>query len=60
MDFQKVILAFQPATLLKRDSNTLFSCEYCEILRKTNFEEHQRTAASALSESVFKELWHKP
>ena len=56
MDFQKVILAFQPATLLKRDSNTLFSCEYCEILRKTNFEEHQRTAASALSESVFKEL----
>ena len=54
------LLAFQPATLLKRDSKTLFSCEYCEILRNTNFEEHQRTAASAFSESVFKELWHKP
>ena len=30
---------------LKSDSNTgIFSCEYCEILKKANFEEHLRTA----------------
>ena len=29
-----------------RDSNKGFSCEYCEILKNTNFEEHMRTAAS--------------
>ena len=33
--------SFSPATLIKRGSNTeVFSCEYCEILKNTYFEEH--------------------
>ena len=39
---------FKPLILLKRDSNTLFSCEICEIFRNSYFEEHLRTTASAL------------
>ena len=35
--------ALRPAAVLKRDSTT---CEYCEILKNTFFEEHQRTAIS--------------
>ena len=35
-----------PVTLLKRDSNTVFPCEYCKIFKKTYFEEHLGTAAS--------------
>ena len=36
----------RPATLLKKDSNTDFSCKYWEISKKTYFEEHLRTLAS--------------
>ena len=32
--------------LLKRNSTTVFSCEYCEIFKNTYFEEHLRTTAS--------------
>ena len=43
-----------PATLLKRDSKQVFSCQYCEIFKKTYFEEHLRTAASIIfSQDVF-------
>ena len=43
-----------PAILLKRDSKQLFSCQYCETLKKTYFEEHLRTAASIIfSQDVF-------
>ena len=34
---------------LKTDSNTVvFSCESCETFKNTYFEEHRRTAASAI------------
>ena len=36
--------SFRPATLLKRDSTQVFSCEYCEIFKNTYFEEHPRTS----------------
>ena len=38
--------AVRAATLLKSGSNTMFSCEYCEIIRNTYFVQHLRTAAS--------------
>ena len=34
------------ATLLKKTSTQVFSCEYCEIFKGTYFEKHLRTAAS--------------
>ena len=37
--------AFRSVILLKRDTN-LFSCEYCETFKNTNFEEYLRTTAS--------------
>ena len=44
----------QHATRLKRDSKQVFSCQYCEIFKKTYFEEHLRTAASLIfSQDVF-------
>ena len=30
----------RPATLLKRESNTVVFCEYCEIFKKASFIEH--------------------
>ena len=36
----------QLKALLKRGSNTVFSCEYCKICKNNYFEEHARTAAS--------------
>ena len=46
--FNKVagLQASRPTTLLKKDSNTVFSCEYCEIFKSTCFEEHLPPAAS--------------
>ena len=42
------------ATLLKRESKQMFSCQYCEIFKKTYFEEHLRTAGSVIfSQDVF-------
>ena len=38
--------AFRPGTFLKRDSNTVFSCEIREIYKNTYFEEQLRTTAS--------------
>ena len=32
--------------LLKRGSNTVFSCEYCKISKNIYFEEHPRMAVS--------------
>ena len=40
------LLALTPATLLKRDSNTGVSNEYCEIFKNLYFEEPLPTAAS--------------
>ena len=37
---------FRPATLLKRDYNTVFSCEISEIFKNTFFEEYLRTTGS--------------
>ena len=42
MNFQ----AFGPAALLKRGSNTVFSCEYWEIFKNNHFEEHLQTVSS--------------
>ena len=38
--------AFETATLLKRNSNTGFSCQVCEILKNTYLEEHLHKTAS--------------
>ena len=40
------VKGLRPATLLKRDSNTGASCQYCEIFKNTYFEEHLRMTAS--------------
>ena len=45
-------VAKMSATLLKRDSTQLFSCENCEILKNTYFEEYLRTTASIISAPV--------
>ena len=37
--------ALSPATLLKRDSTQVFSCEICEIFKNTYFKEHLRMTA---------------
>ena len=42
------LLAFRPATLLKKTPIQVFSCEYCEIFQNTYFEKHLRTAAFLL------------
>ena len=44
---------FKPATLLKRDINTVFSCEYYESLKNTYLEEHLWMAASANTLSLY-------
>ena len=41
---ESFLIKLQPATLLKRDSNTVASCECYEIF-KNNFEEHLQTVA---------------
>ena len=43
--FLTKLQTWRSVTLLKRDSNTGVSCEYCEIRKNTYFEEHMRTAA---------------
>ena len=40
------VKGLRPATLLKRDSNTGVSCQYCEIFKNTYFEELLRMTAS--------------
>ena len=37
---------FSKVTSLEKDSNTVFSCEICEIFKSTYFEEHLLTVAS--------------
>ena len=37
--------AFTPATLLKRDTNLVFSCKICEIFKNTYFGEHLQESA---------------
>ena len=37
---------FRPATLLKRDPNTVFSCKYWTIFKNIDFEKHLSMAAS--------------
>ena len=39
--FNKVA-GLRPANFLKRESNTVFFCEICEIFKNTYFEEHLR------------------
>ena len=39
---------WEPATLLKRDTNKGVSCEICEIFNKTYFKEHQRLLLSMI------------
>ena len=55
--FDKVtgLQVLRPATLLKRDSNTL-PCEICEIFKNTYFEEHLRMAASGINITFGKSL----
>ena len=45
--------AFRSVTLLKRDSNTGVSCEYCEIFRQTYFEDNLPTAACVVINKTF-------
>ena len=40
------VQTLRPATLFKKTPTQVFSCEICEILMSTYFEEHLRTAAS--------------
>ena len=40
------MLESRPATLLKRDPNTVFSREYSEIFKNNYFVKHLRTTAS--------------
>ena len=49
------------ATLLKNTPTQLFSCEYCEIVKNTYFEEHLRTTASFILVSLLSTLnkFHK-
>ena len=44
--------AFRPATLLKRDSNTDVSCEYCEMFKNIYFEGYMQTTASEKCEEA--------
>ena len=45
--------AFRSATLLKRDSNTDVSCEYCENFKNSFFhEKSQKLKTKMLSESL--------
>ena len=44
----RVLSTCVPATLLKRESKHVFSCQYCKIFKKTQFEEHLQTAASII------------
>ena len=39
--------AVRTCNFIKKDSNTGFYCEYCELFKNTYFQEHLRTAASA-------------
>ena len=43
---------FRPATLLKRDSHTGFSCKYCETFINSNFEKQQQTTGSECTTHV--------
>ena len=52
--FLRKLKPFRSATLLKRDSTTSVSCDYCEIFKTTYFEEHLRTAASVYSNDLLK------
>ena len=45
--------AFRPATLLKRDSTQVFSCEYSENSKNTFFKEHLRWLLLTKKNSVF-------
>ena len=38
--FNNLADVLRPATLLKRDCNTIFSCKYCEIFKNNFFEEN--------------------
>ena len=38
--FNNLADALRPATLLKRDCNTIFACKYCEIFKNNFFEEN--------------------
>ena len=44
--FNKAFLIIRPATLLKRNSNAVVYCEYCEIFKNTYFKEHLQKPAS--------------
>ena len=46
--------AFRCETLLKEALTQVFSCDYCEIFKVTNVEEHLRTAAFVYSNDLLK------
>ena len=50
MFYKKAVLKnfaiFTGKDLLKKKIQDKFSCEYCEMFKNTNFEEHLRMAAS--------------
>ena len=50
--FLKKLQVWRPATLLKRGSNTVVSCEICEIFKGTYFEGHIRTTASGCTKLI--------
>ena len=48
------LLVLTTATLLKRDSNTSFSCEFCQLFKNTHFVEDLWTAGSETPARLFK------
>ena len=53
--------AFRPATLLKRDSNTVVSCEYCKVFINNFISRTPLVAASVISViSVYLTLYPNP
>ena len=48
-----MLQAFRSATLLKKYPAQVLSCEYCEILKNTYFEEHLRMAASVIRHEFY-------
>ena len=45
--------AFRPATLLKKTPTQVFSCEICDILKNTCFEEHRNDCFCVLTTSSY-------
>ena len=50
----KHLVLEKSATLLKTDSDTMFSCAHCKTFKKTCFEKNLRMAAFAGKDALYK------